>query len=180
MFERRRKKTMADLAYRNEIPVVRRGRTDWGAIWAGVFAFMAVWAVFGSLGLAIFEAGAGPAMPITWGMGIWAIVLTAIAMYVAGRVTAYLAAVTSRRDGVVHGMVMFGLTVAALGVLAGLGRSSPALGTVQGHYLLAILGEFGWIGFLSLGFGWLCALWGSSATTSKRIQGNVQDIRSAA
>jgi hypothetical protein len=171
---------MADLAFRNEFSGARRGRTDWAAIWAGAFAFMAIWAVFGSLGLAIFAGTAIPTMPLGVGMGIWAIVLTAIAMYVAGRITSYLAAVSSRLDGVVHGMVMFGLTVAALGVLAVLGRTAPALATVHAHYLLATLGEFGWVGFLSLILGWLGALLGSSAIVSKRTQGNIQDIRSAA
>jgi hypothetical protein len=57
---------MADLAYRNDIVPVRR-RTDWGAIWAGVFTFIAVWSVFGLLGEAIFASTANPnaAHPVT-------------------------------------------------------------------------------------------------------------------
>ena len=35
---------MADLAYRRDAPL--RLVTDWGAIWAGVFAYFAIWAVF--------------------------------------------------------------------------------------------------------------------------------------
>ena len=38
-----------DVAYRGTNVGVRS--TDWGAIWAGVFSFMAIWSVFGALGL---------------------------------------------------------------------------------------------------------------------------------
>jgi len=40
---------MADVVQRTESINVR-SRTDWGAIWAGMFTFIAIWSVFGLLG----------------------------------------------------------------------------------------------------------------------------------
>jgi hypothetical protein len=59
-------------------PLVVRGRTNWPAIWAGVLTFMAIWLVFGTLGVAIF-ASASPAATYSLanlgvGMGIWTVV----------------------------------------------------------------------------------------------------------
>lgn len=77
---------MADLTKESE-EVALRVRTDWGAIWAGVFTFIAIWSVFGFLGMAVFASAANPraSFPVTGmsvSMGIWAIVLTIIAMYI--------------------------------------------------------------------------------------------------
>ena len=41
------------------------------------------------------------------GIAIWSIVLTIIAMYVAGRETERLAGITTRHDGIIHGLIMF-------------------------------------------------------------------------
>ena len=76
---------MAAAAFENQNAAMVRSRVDWGAIWAGVFAFIRIWSVFGLLGAAIFASAANPqaAQPVTgmgWGMGIWAIVLTIIAI----------------------------------------------------------------------------------------------------
>src|SRR5690348_15614621 len=87
---------MADIAYRNEGLSYSRSGTPWGAIWAGLFAFVAIWSVFGLLGEAIFASAANPnsANPVSGmsvGMGVWSVILTIIAMYVGGRVTGALA-----------------------------------------------------------------------------------------
>lgn len=47
------------------------------------------------------------------GTSIWAIVLTIVAMYVAGRDPGKLAVVTNRHQRWVQGMAMFGLSVVA-------------------------------------------------------------------
>jgi hypothetical protein len=62
-------------------------------------------------GLRIF--GAGDLWTAHSGSGIaaWTIILTIIAMYVAGLETARLAGVSTRRDGVAHGVMMFGLAI---------------------------------------------------------------------
>lgn len=90
---------MSNISYRDATMVGTFPRVDWGAIWAGVFVFVGIWSVFGLLGMAIFASAANantqnPVMGMSVGMGIWAVVLTIVAMYVAGRETGRLAAVT--------------------------------------------------------------------------------------
>lgn len=184
---------MAELTYRNENSRIRR--TEWGAIWAGLFTFIAIWSVFGLLGLAIFESAATPAtgtaaagMALGVGMAIWAVVLTIIAMYVAGRETGHLAAVTDRHDGLLHGMIVFGLSVGALLVVAVIGGSSITGGVrtevgTHSRYLVESLANWGWTGFLALFLGWLAAMAGASTGTQRRVkpeQRVVQEIRPAA
>jgi hypothetical protein len=143
---------------------------DWGAIWAGVFTFFAIWCVFGLLGMSLFSDVSGSRIGVSVGMGIWAVILTIVAMYVAGRATGHLAGVSTARDGLIHGVVMFGLSVMiALGVTALAGHSidvnaATAVGA-RSPYLLGIFADLGWFGFLSLFFGWLAAMGGATAST---------------
>jgi hypothetical protein len=183
---------MADLAYRNEgLPY--RLRVSWGAIWAGVFTFVAIWSVFGLLGMAIFASNANPnaGAPVSGqsvGIAIWSIILTIIAMYVAGRETGRLAAVTNRHDGLIHGMIMFGLSIVATIVLTTLAGAALSGGTgVQGSahsgYILGAFADLGWAGFVALFLGWLAAMGGGSQGASKHSEpsnSNVRDISRAA
>ena len=94
---------MAQLTY-EQSGARRAPRTDWGAIWAGVFTYVAIWSVFELLGIAIFASignpdAAGSAAGMGLGMGIWTMVLTIIAMYVAGRETGRLAAARAAMTG---------------------------------------------------------------------------------
>ena len=84
-------------------------RFHWGAIWAGVFTFLSIWFVFGSLCLAIWAGS--PNLNVA--LSVWGIILTIIAMFVAGRATGQLAGVTNSHEGTVLGMTMFGLAVAS-------------------------------------------------------------------
>src|SRR5579883_2703674 len=179
---------MADIPYRPEnIEYVSRGRTDWGAIWAGVFTFVAIWSIFGLLGLAIFAGIANPNAPnpvsgMNVGLGIWSIILTIIAMYVAGRETGRLAAVTNKHDGLVHGMIMFGLSVVAtivITVMAGnsLSGGVGVQGTVHSPYLLTVFSDLGWIGFISLFLGWLAAMGGASQGAIVRKSSSGVEVR---
>ncbi len=179
---------MADLAYRNELALRGRGLCDWGAIWAGVFAFSAIWAVFEFLGEAIFASAANPAQPASGmgvGISIWSIVLTIIAMYVAGRVTGHFARFADRADATMHGLVMFGLSVISavvIVVLAGiaLGGGSVVNGAARSPYLLTSAG-FGWVGFLALFLGWLAAMGGAaSARRAVVARTDVREMRPAA
>ena len=185
---------MADLSYRNDAVPVLRGRTDWGAIWGGVFTFVAIWSVFGALGLAIFASAANPnaAAPVegmSVGIGIWMIVLTIIAMYVAGRETGRLAGVNNRHDGLIHGMIMFGLSVVAALILTVIGGNSlsggtGAAGNAHSSYILTVFADIGWIGFAALFLGWLAAMGGASqgVTHKRELQpvSNTREIRPAA
>jgi hypothetical protein len=164
---------------------------DWGAIWAGVFSFIAIWSVFGLLGLAVFASTGNPSTTransgVSIGMGIWAIVLSIIAMYVAGRETGRLAAVSSRHDGLIHGMIMFGLSIAATVVIAALLRSIGSVATSAAEAnipnLLNMSAGLSWIEFLSLFLGWLAAMGGAASGTQRRsrLETPVQEIRPAA
>lgn len=183
---------MAEVTYRNENAITRGPRTDWGAIWAGVFTFVSIWSVFGLLGIAILGRpgnpdAANPLMGVTLGMDIWAIVLTIIAMYVAGLETGRLAAVGNRHDGVIHGMIMFGLSVIAVALLAVVGGSNTSagpglIGGMHSRFLPGLSVNLAWTGFLSTFFGWLAAMGGASTGAQHRSQPErtAQQIRPAA
>lgn len=135
----------------------------WDAIWAGTFAFVAIWSVLGALGLAIFAAG-----PNLVGMGIWTVILSIIALFVAGRVTSRLAL---GHDVLMLGTVTFGLCVAAslvIGLFAALGLSmvSAAAGA---HLMTAgTLAGVAWVGFLSMLLGWIACVIGASSMRHHR------------
>lgn len=180
---------MAQLSYREENAAFFRSRTDWGAIWAGVFTFVAIFAVFGTLGVAIFTSStnpnaARPVLGMSVGIGIWAIVLTIIAMYVAGRETSHLAAVSTRHDGLIHGMAMFGLSVIAALIVAAVGGTALNSGTQNVSatpYVFTLAAGLGWVGFTALFLGWLAALWGAaSGVVVSKPQAEIRDIKTAA
>jgi len=171
---------MADLTLRNDYreDYLPR-RTDWGAIWAGIFCFFAIWSVLGALGVAIFASSANPGAnaPVlgqSIGMAIWVIVLTIIAMYVAGRETGHLADVRTRHDGLLHGLIMFGLSVVGLIVLISVGGSALAqgsgvAGSTHSPYALTVVADLGWAGFVALFLGWLAAMFGASSGVSHKV-----------
>ena len=161
---------MSDLNYAQENAAVV-SRLNWSAIWAGTFTFVAIWSIFGTLGAGIFASSAnhGAASPIAGmnlGMAVWSVILTIIAMFVAGRVTAQLAGITNSRDGMLHGMVMFGFSVAAvllIVVVAGSAFGNTQFGgNTHNAYLLGVSADLGWGLFASLFLGWLAAMGGAS------------------
>ena len=150
-------------------------RPNWGAIWAGVFTFFAIWSVFGALGLGVFASAANPnanqpVLGMNVGEAAWTIILTIIAMFVAGRATGRLAHITNSRDGMWHGMVMFGLSIVGvlLVVIMPLFGRAEAAGGAHSSYVIGLATYLGWTLFLSLFFGWLAALIGS-ATAHKEL-----------
>ena len=183
---------MADIAYRNDSWTTSRS-TDWGAIWAGVFTFAAIWSVFGTLGEAIFASSANPnaAQPVTGmsaGMGVWSVILTIIAMFVAGRVTVDLAPAMDRGRKILYANAMFGLSVVASIVLvtlagAALSGGTGVAGGTHSGYTLSIFAGLGWVGFAALFLGWLAVMAGASsgARSMVRTSGeNIREIRPAA
>ncbi|HKT89186.1 MAG TPA: hypothetical protein VJQ59_12155 [Candidatus Sulfotelmatobacter sp.] len=185
---------MADLAYRTD-SATYPFRTNWGAIWGGVFSFFAIWSVFGILGEAIFASAASPNAPhpvtgMSYGEGAWIIILTIIAFYVAGRVTSHLANLADRTGRIINGMTMFGLATIGFGLLVILGGSVLSGGTgittgAHNPYTLNIFADLGWMGFLALFLGWLAAMGGAahgpsqiaSGTTRGTTVENVRDMR---
>jgi hypothetical protein len=179
---------MADIAFRNETFSFSGQRTAWGAIWVGAFTFVAIWSVFGMLGEAIFASSAGPSGPgagAAAGMAIWAIILTIIAMYVAGRVTGHLANLQERMARIEHGMAMFGLSVLAvvlMVVLSGIALSSNTGTTTaapQGPYMMTVFSSISWVGFACLFLGWLGAMAGAAHGPSLKREQQVVTTRSA-
>jgi|SRR5579885_44922 len=183
---------MADVVSRNEGFRYSSCQVSWGAVWGGVFTFTAIWSVFGLLGMAIFASNASPNAPApvtgqSTGIAIWSIILTIIAMYVAGRETGRLAAVTNRHDGLIHGMIMFGLSVVSVLVLLSLGGAVLSGGTgvqsgTHSGYVLGTFADLGWAGFVALLLGWLAAMAGGSQGVATRNEppSNVRDISRAA
>jgi len=137
--------------------------TRWGAIWAGVFTFAAIWFVFEALAWAIFPNTAGGSV----GLQVWSVILTIIAMYVAGLETGRLARIASRHDGVIHGMIMFGLSAVSAVILTTL-----ATGVLYGGstvHAVTITAGTEWGYFCALFFGWLAAMGGASTGVARRV-----------
>ena len=175
---------MEDFAYRTpEAGLTRRDMAPWGAIWSGVFAFAAIWAAFGTLGAAIFSTSAGTGNGFGWGMGVWSILLTMIAMYVAGRVTGHFSTLQSRTHGALIGTTMFGLSAVAtlvLVLLTGVASTTTAMTVHSTPSLLGVLSSVGWFGWLACFLGWLCAMGGTVSATGPALRqsATVHDIRS--
>lgn len=96
-------------------------RTNWAAIWAGMFAFAAIWITFEMLGVAIFNGWGG-----VWGLGTWTIILSIVSMYIAGLQTGRLSGAASKHEGMIHGLIMFGLSMVGLLVMVALTDAATA------------------------------------------------------
>lgn len=149
--------------------------TNWGATWAGVFIFASIWATFEMLGIAIFGLSSSQAGTVNASTAIWTIILSLIAMYVAGRETGRLAQVARKTEAIVHGMMMFGLSVAAMLVVAELGTGMTGGGL--NTYLLNMSPAMRWTIFASLILGWLAAMFGASANGGTRAVKPVENVR---
>jgi hypothetical protein len=104
-----------------------------------------------------------------------------------GPETGRLAAVSNRHDGLIHGMIMFGLSVVAALVLMSLGGAvlsggNGVQGSAHNGYVLGVFADLGWSGFVALLLGWLAAMGGSSQGVGKKKEppSNVRDISRAA
>ncbi len=165
---------MSDTAFRMQNPptiYATRMRTDWGAIWAGVFTFAAIWAVFEALGYALFNSGANvhAGAGASVGLSIWTVVLTIIAMYVAGLETGRLAGVVTQHDGLVHGIIMFGLSVVSVIIVSSVAGGLWMAGTgLRGGYVLSLTTGAEWAEFVALFLGWLAAMGGASTGVARR------------
>lgn len=158
---------MADLNTHLE-PVAVRTRPNWGALWAGVFTFLAVWSVFGVLCLAIFASSSSLGLA----MSVWGIILTIITMFVAGRATGQLAGINNSREGMINGTVLFGLAVTSVLFIVVIGSaafgSTQVSGTARISDVLAVFSNFGWALFVGLFLGWLAAM-GGAASAHKEL-----------
>jgi hypothetical protein len=180
---------MTSTSVPDAITLRTREPARWSAIFAGTFAFLAVEATFGVLGTAIFASSANPnaAHPISGmsaGMGIWTVVLTIIALYVAGRTAGHLSGATRKLDGMYHGLVTFGLCIFASVLVAAMivGSTMPAAASTTATAGTATIGSMvatgGWWLFFSLLLGgWAAISGGSNAIEDVRTPAAVRDIR---
>lgn len=110
---------MAEIAVTEKGPVIERTgfRLSWGAIFAGLFVAIGLHLVLSLLGVAIgltawspsTSAGAD-AGDVATGVGIWAAIAALIALFVGGATTGRLAGILNRKDGMLHGVVLWALT----------------------------------------------------------------------
>jgi len=91
-------------------------RLSWGAVLAGVVVAVVIQIILSLIGLAIglgaidFRTGQ-PFQGIGLGAGIWAALTALISLFVGGMVAGHMAGVLTRLDGVLHGVLVWGLSV---------------------------------------------------------------------
>ncbi len=114
---------MSDVG-RDEVVVQRAPHVDhvavpvtisWGAVLGGAVAALALWAMLYSLGLALGLSAVDandPGSLRSSGVftGVWGLVSPLIALFIGGMIAGAAARVTSKTGGVVHGLVMWGVT----------------------------------------------------------------------
>ncbi|MBW3571879.1 MAG: hypothetical protein KY467_12310 [Gemmatimonadetes bacterium] len=127
-----------------EIDVTRRGvaadpviehtgfRLSWGGIFAGFVVATALQMVFTTLGAAIgltaFDPGQGDsARALGIGVIIWFALTAIVTMFIGGMTTGRMAGILTRGDGMVHGVVMWSLSL-----LLALYMASVGMGRVLG------------------------------------------------
>jgi hypothetical protein len=128
-------------------------RLSWGGIFAGLVVAVGVHLVLSLLGIAIGLTAWSPATPggaqaeqVAMGVGIWAAVAALIALFAGGATTGRLAGILKRKDGFLHGVVLWALTtvvtlwltMTGLGFLLGgafdiAGRTAATAVTVGGE-----------------------------------------------
>lgn len=153
-----------------EIDVTRRGTTggdplvertgfrlSWGAIFAGFVVATALQMVLSTLGVAIgfaaFDPGEGDsARALGIGTAIWAAATALISLYIGGLTTGRLAGILTRGDGMLHGIIMwslsvlFGLYMLSVGAGRVLGGATDILGRTVGGVAGGLTSGVGQIG----------------------------------
>lgn len=107
---------MADLDIKRTEPLVDvvGFRLSWGAIWAGFVVATVVQMALSVLGMAIGLSAFDPGVdaPAGFGVGaaIWFIATAIVSLWLGGMVLGRLAGILKKRDGMLHGVVMWGLS----------------------------------------------------------------------
>lgn len=98
-----------------DAPLTRR-RISWGAIFGGIIVALALQLLFSTLGAGVglgtvnTNGGSTPDLSsIGIGAGVWWVVSSMIALGFGSYVSARLAGLTTRWDGVLHGLVIWGI-----------------------------------------------------------------------
>jgi hypothetical protein len=119
-------------------PVVERTgfRLSWGGIFAGFVVATALQMVLTTLGAAIgmaaFDPGQGDsAASLGIGAALWFAVTALISMFIGGMTCGKLAGILTRGDGMMHGVIMWGLSL-LLAIYLGSTGAGKVLGGVTG------------------------------------------------
>ncbi len=157
-------------------------RVSWSSIFAGTFVFLAIEITFGILGVAIFASATSPtsANPvgagISFGLGIWMLVLSIIALHFAGRVSAGMSAASDRASGMWHGMITYGMCLFTTLLIASMSVLSTASATPNAApgegYVIHALTTAGWWMFFILVCGMVAAALGGAHAT-RTVPANV-------
>jgi hypothetical protein len=91
---------------------------SWSAIFGGAVVSLGIWMLLHSLGLAagltaIDPNQQGSLRGIGIGTGVWSVIAPLLALFAGGFVAAYSAGLLDRTSGVIHGLVLWGLTAVA-------------------------------------------------------------------
>ena len=119
-------------------------RIAWGALFGGVILAVAVQILLSLLGAGIglgtvdINAGSTPSgSSFGIGAGLWWVISSIIALFIGGFVSAWMAGISTRFDGILHGLVTWGIsTILTLYLL------SSAVGSIVGGGFSA-LGSLG-------------------------------------
>jgi hypothetical protein len=110
-------------------------------------------------------------------------------MYIAGRATRKFAGQLNRGEGLVHGMIMFGLSMTAVIVLTAtvvltMSANYSLSGSIntRNPYILSAFAGSEWMAFVALFLGCVAAMIGASSGEQHKLQAttSVKEIRPAA
>jgi hypothetical protein len=149
-------------------------RISWGAIFAGTIVALVVQIMLSLLGIGIGLGVTNPASAadlsgLGIGAAIWLVVSTLIALFIGGFVAGRLAGIPIRGDGVLHGVVVWGL-----GTLVSLYLATSVVGTAVSG-VAAMLGQ----GFQLVGQGVSTVAPQAVKTAKQRPQQTQQIIKQA-
>jgi len=128
---------MATQNYELTAPIGRETHFSWASIFAGTFVFLAIEVTFGVLGSAIFASASAPrtATPLNggtgWGLGIWMVILSIIAVYFGAKTAGKLSHAMDRTRGMYQGLVVFGMSIFTSILVLALAVGSSAPGTLN-------------------------------------------------
>lgn len=108
-------------------------RVSWGAILAGTVIVLVVQMMLSALGIGVgaLAAGTDPGAGLAIGAVVWWIVAGLVALFVGGWVAGYLAGARERLDGVLHGLVTWGLASVLGAFLLATAAGNVAGGALQ-------------------------------------------------
>lgn len=153
-------------------------RFSWSSIFAGTFVFLAIEVTFGVLGVAIFASATNPASAnlggagISFGLGIWMVILSIIALHFAGRVAGGLSGTNQRSIGMWHGLVTFGMCIFTTALIASMSVVSASSATPNASpsegYVVHAITTAGWWLFFTLVLSMIAAGTGGAHAVNPR------------